>query len=151
MTQDPLSIRRLRTWLRLLRVTRNAENHLREFLRVNYDTTLPRFDVAAALYRSKEPMKMSELSKMLLVSNGNVTNIVDRLELEDKAQRVTHDGDRRVVFVELTPAGREWFQKVAAAHEQEVNKVFSNLGHAELTQLRDLLRIAERNRNGQAS
>ena len=151
MTQDPLSIRRLRTWLRLLRVTRNAENHLREFLRVNYDTTLPRFDVAAALYRSKEPMKMSELSKMLLVSNGNVTNIVDRLELEDKAQRVTHDADRRVVFVELTPAGREWFQKVAAAHEQEVNNVFANLGHDELTQLRDLLRIAERNRNGQAS
>lgn len=151
MTQDPLSLRRLRTWLRLLRVTRNAENHLREFLRVNYDTTLPRFDVAAALYRSKEPMKMSELSKMLLVSNGNVTNIVDRLELEDKAQRVTHDTDRRVVFVELTPAGREWFQKVAAAHEQEVNKVFSNLGHAELTQLRDLLRIAERNRNDQVS
>ena len=59
----PLSQRRLRTWIRLLRLTRSTENHLREFLRVNYDTTLPRFDVAAALHREAAPMKMSELSE----------------------------------------------------------------------------------------
>ncbi len=67
---DALSRRRLRTWIRLLRITRSTENHLREYLRVNYDTTLPRFDVAAALYRVGKPMKMSELSQMLLVSKG---------------------------------------------------------------------------------
>ena len=49
-----LSRRRLRGWLRLLRLTRQTENHLREYLRVNHATTLPRFDVMAALYRAGE-------------------------------------------------------------------------------------------------
>lgn len=143
MSEDRLSLRRLRTWLRLLRLVRGAENQLRDFLRVNYDTTLPRFDVAAALYRHKGQMKMSDLSKMLLVSNGNATTVVDRLEREGKAKRTVSDQDKRVVLVELTEAGRTWFQEIATAHEQEVNKIFSTLDSSDLTQLRDLIRIAE--------
>ena len=41
----------LRLWLRMLKTTRGVENELRERLRVNFRTTLPRFDVMAALYR----------------------------------------------------------------------------------------------------
>lgn len=71
---DPLSKRRLKLWIRLLGVTRAAEAELREFLRVKHNTTLPRFDVMAALYRRREGATMSELSRMLLVSNGNATD-----------------------------------------------------------------------------
>ena len=39
--QTPLARRRLRTWLRLLRLTRHSENQLREYLRINHATTLP--------------------------------------------------------------------------------------------------------------
>ena len=46
-----LSKRRLKTWIRLLGVTRGAENHLRDYLRRAHATTLPRFDVMAALWR----------------------------------------------------------------------------------------------------
>lgn len=143
MERDPLSLRRLRTWLRLLRLVRGTESRLRDFLRLTYGTTLPRFDVAAALYRQDAPMKMSDLSRMLLVSNGNATNVVDRLELEGKVQRVASDTDKRVVLVELTPAGRAWFREISAAHEREVNEIFAALGHDELSQLRDLIRLAE--------
>lgn len=144
MSTDPLSVRRLRAWLRALRLVRGTEKQLREFLRVNFDTTLPRFDVAAALFRRDTPMKMSDLSDLLLVSNGNATTVVDRLEREGRARRVASETDRRVVLVELTPMGRQWFQKIAAAHEQEVNRIFSNLGEEELTRFRDLIKIAER-------
>jgi DNA-binding MarR family transcriptional regulator len=64
-----------------------AEGHLREHLRVNHDTTLPRFDVMAALWRRREGVTMSELSRMLLVSNGNATAVVDRLEKDGLARR----------------------------------------------------------------
>ena len=77
---DPLSKRRLKMWIRLLGVTRAAQSQLREFLRVQHDTTLPRFDVMAALYRRRDGVTMTELSRMLLVSNGNATTVVDRLE-----------------------------------------------------------------------
>ena len=60
-----------------------------------FDTTLPRFDVMAALYRSPEGMLMSDLSRFLLVSNGNVTGIVDRLVSDGFVARAQREGDRR--------------------------------------------------------
>ncbi len=138
-----LSRRRLRTWIRLLRITRSTENRLREFLRVNFDTTLPRFDVAAALYRNGKPMKMSDLSQRLLVSNGNATAVVDRLERDALARRLPSDDDKRVVLVALTDRGRAWFEELAAAHEREVNAIFAALGSDELDTIRTLMRQLE--------
>ncbi|NIZ59771.1 MarR family transcriptional regulator [Sedimentitalea sp. CY04] len=137
-----LSRRRLRTWIRLLRLTRRSESHLREFLRVNHDTTLPRFDVMAALHRNEAPMKMSELSRMLLVSNGNATTVITRLEQDGWVVRTPVKTDRRVIEVQMTDQGRAEFEVLAAAHEAEVDKLFADLGHDELDALRDLLQRA---------
>lgn len=142
-SHDSLSTRRLRTWLRLLRITRGTERHLREFLRVEHDTTLPRFDVMAALHRQGTPMKMSELSKKLLVSNGNATTVVDRLEKDGLARRVPSAEDKRVVRVSLTEQGLRRFEELAAANEAEVNALFAQLGHDDLDEIRDLLKRVE--------
>lgn len=139
----PLSRRRLRTWLRLLRLTRATENRLREYLRVEHGTTLPRFDVMAALYRSDEPLKMSDLSKLLLVSNGNASTIVNRLEKDGLVIRQALPQDRRVVKVALTELGRQNFEVQARGHEDVVNGLFETLDHEHLDTIRDLLRRAD--------
>src|SRR5262245_65647865 len=72
----PISKQRLRLWLRLLRSQRAIEAQLRERLRTKFSITLPQFDVMAALARSAEGMTMTELSRQLMVSNGNVTGII---------------------------------------------------------------------------
>lgn len=149
MRDTDLPLRRLRTWIRLLRLTRATENHLREYLRVNHDTTLPRFDVMAALHRTKGPLKMSELSRQLLVSNGNATAVVERLEKEGLARRFPGEGDRRVVLAELTDKGRAVFEAQAAEHRAEVDRLFSMLGHEELNALRDILHRVEEASDGQ--
>lgn len=146
-----LARRRLRAWIRLLRLTRGAENQLRDFLRVNYNTTLPRFDVMATLFRAVEPMKMSDLSRMLLVSNGNATAVVDRLKSDGLVNRVPSETDRRVVMVSLTDAGRAQFETLARAHEIEVDRILAHLGAEDLDVMRDLIRRAEgaaRDKNG---
>ena len=102
----PASKARLRLWLRMLGVTRLVEAELRERLRQGFDTTLPRFDVLAALHRSPAGLKMSELSSVLRVSNGNVTGIVDRLVDDGLVVRVPVEGDRRAMLVRLTAQGR---------------------------------------------
>ena len=137
---DPLSKRRLKMWIRLLGVTRAAESHLREFLRVQHDTTLPRFDVLAALYRRREGVTMSELSRMLLVSNGNATTVVDRLENDGLVRRTPSETDRRTVFVALTPEGLRQFEGLATQHEAEVSRLFANLSEADLDLLTDILK-----------
>ena len=137
---DPLSKRRLKMWIRLLGVTRAADSHLREFLRVQHDTTLPRFDVLAALYRRREGVTMSELSRMLLVSNGNATTVVDRLENDGLVRRTPSETDRRTVFVALTPEGLRQFEGLATQHEAEVSRLFANLSEADLEALTDILK-----------
>ncbi len=137
---DPLSKRRLKMWIRLLGVTRAAEGQLREFLRVNHNTTLPRFDVLAALYRRREGVTMSELSRMLLVSNGNATTVVDRLEKDRLVQRSASETDRRTVFVALTARGLQQFETLADEHEREVNALFDSLSETELETLTGVLK-----------
>lgn len=140
VTQDALSKRRLKMWIRLLGVTRAAEGELREFLRVQHGTTLPRFDVMAALYRRREGVTMSELSRMLLVSNGNATTVVDRLETDGLVRRTPSETDRRTVFVALTAAGIQQFEVLAAGHEAEVARMFAGLSEADLETLTDILK-----------
>ena len=137
---DALSKRRLKMWIRLLGVTRVAESHLREFLRVGHGTTLPRFDVMAALYRRQGGVTMSELSRMLLVSNGNATTVVDRLENDGLVRRTQSDADRRTVFVALTREGLVQFETLAAEHEHELSRVFGTLSETDLETLTDILK-----------
>ena len=127
---DGLSKRRLKLWIRLLGVTRAAEAELREVLRKDHATTLPRFDVMAALHRRSDPVTMGELSRLLLVSNGNATAVVDRLEAEGLVARQPDPADRRTVRVALTAEGRAAFERLAAEHEAAVDRLFGALDEA---------------------
>ncbi|HSF63881.1 MAG TPA: MarR family transcriptional regulator [Paracoccaceae bacterium] len=140
MTDDPLSKRRLKLWIRLLGVTRAAEGHLREHLRTRHDTTLPRFDVMAALWRRREGVTMSDLSRMLLVSNGNATAVVDRLEKDGLARRTPLVTDRRTVHVALTDEGLRVFEGLAASHEAEVNALFAGLTEDDIDAMTAILK-----------
>ena len=130
---------RLRVWLRLLKIQRQMETEIRERLRLDYATTLPRFDVLAALYREEKGLKMSELSTALMVSNGNVTGIVERLVSDGLVVRVPVSGDRRAMLVRLTERGREFFAEMARTHEGWVSTVLSSLSDDETDQLFQLL------------
>lgn len=114
---EDVSKERLRLWLRLLKTTRSIEATLRENFRDEFGTTLPRFDVMAALSRYEDGLKMSEISGTLRVSNGNVTGIVDRLSEDGLLVRVSVPGDRRASRVRLTKKGLEEFDRQAKAHE----------------------------------
>jgi DNA-binding MarR family transcriptional regulator len=122
---------RLRLWLRFLKASRSIEATLRENLREEFKTTLPRFDVMAALSRYDEGLKMSQLSGVLRVSNGNVTGIVDRLCEDGFLIRVPVQGDRRACLVRMTRRGNEEFARQAAAHEAWVDEMLRDFSPQE--------------------
>ncbi|WP_394688858.1 MarR family winged helix-turn-helix transcriptional regulator [Hoeflea sp.] len=136
---------RLRLWLKLLKAAKHVEGELRESLRTEFDTTLPRFDVMAALYRAEAGLKMSELSSVLRVSNGNVTGIVDRLVEDGAIIRVPVDNDRRATTVRLTQAGHEQFAEMASRHEEWVNTMLGDVDIEDIRAMSDQLeRIASK-------
>lgn len=135
----PHSKQSLRLWLRLLSCSTVIEKRLRNRLAREFDTTLPRFDVLAVLERAKGGLTMGELSEALMVSNGNVTGLINRLIADGHVIREVDNKDRRTFRVRLSPTGREEFAIMARTHENWVDGMFSELSNAEIAQLMEML------------
>jgi len=129
----------LRLWLRLLACSTLVEKSVRARLAAEYETTLPRFDVLAALERTPDGLQLGELSRALLVSNGNVTGVIARLVAEGLVDRRVDESDGRVARVSLTTAGRAAFLEMAAAHEAWIEAMFHGLDPADQEELLSLL------------
>lgn len=133
----------VRLWLRLLSCTMVIEKRVRRGLADQFQTTLPRFDILAALDRAAASnsagLSMSALSAALKVSNGNVTGLVQTLLKDGDVAMGTAPGDRRTALVEITPQGRHRFAEMAAQHHRWIADVMAGLGAAEVTALHELL------------
>lgn len=126
MSADPARAR-LRLWLRLLATTNEIERVLRRRMRAEFGTTLPRFDVMAALDRAPGGLSMSELSRHLMVTNGNTTTLVAALERDGLVARSVSPTDRRSFSVALTAAGRASFEQMAAGHARWVSELLADV------------------------
>jgi DNA-binding MarR family transcriptional regulator len=129
----------LRVWLQLLTCTTLIERHIRERLRERFDITLPRFDMMAQLDREPKGLKMSELSRRLMVTGGNVTGLTDQLVAEGLVVRRGIPGDRRAYNVRLTPKGKRQFEAMAAEHEAWIGALFERFPPQEREALRESL------------
>jgi DNA-binding MarR family transcriptional regulator len=136
---EPQSKRRLRLWLRLYAASSVIEREMRRFLRMRFATTLPRFDLMAALERAPEGLTMGELSRRLMVSGGNVTSIVAGLERDGLVCRRQPASDRRTSYVALTEQGRAAFMAMAAEHERWIGELLADVADDDVDALTDLL------------
>jgi len=132
--------RSLRLWLRLLTCATTIEQTIAQRLRDEFGSTLPRFDMLSALDRAGETgLTMGEVSRMLMVSNGNVTGLAQRLKADGLIEPLS-GADRRVQRVRLTALGRTRFAAMAAAHEHWIETLLADLTPAEAD---DLIRLLE--------
>ncbi|MEX0969489.1 MAG: MarR family transcriptional regulator [Paracoccaceae bacterium] len=137
---NPGTRARLRVWIKLLTVNRIMQAELREKMRLEFGSTLPRFDVMAALDREPQGMRMSALSSALMVSNGNITGIVDRLVSDGVVERLAVPGDRRAFIVRLTEAGQHEFAARAAIHAGWIDELLQGLSEEDADTITAILR-----------
>jgi DNA-binding MarR family transcriptional regulator len=101
-----------------------------------WNLTLPQFDVLAELARADaRGFTFVELSRLLLVTSGNLTGIVDRLEQEQLVVREPDKADRRVVRVRLTAKGRKLTGRILPQHAEDVRAILAEVPHETLAQL----------------
>jgi DNA-binding MarR family transcriptional regulator len=129
----------LRLWLRLLTCTTLIEGEVRRRLRDRFGVTLPRFDLMAQLDRAPDGMTLSDLSRRMMVSNGNLTGLVERLVGSGHLDRRTSDSDRRAQVIRLTELGRAEFRAMAAEHEAWIAAIFQDLSRRDQEDLMRLL------------
>lgn len=128
----------LRLWLRLLTCATLIEGEIRSRLRARFDVTLPRFDLMAQLEKAPEGLTLGELSRRMMVSNGNITGLVERLVETGHILREAHPTDRRIAYVRLTEAGHAAFAEMAREHATWISELFAGTPAAEQ---RTLLRL----------
>jgi DNA-binding MarR family transcriptional regulator len=129
----------LRLWLRLLTCTTLIEGEVRGRLREQFDVTLPRFDLMAQLDKAPDGMTLSDLSKRMMVSNGNLTGLVDRLVTSGHIVRTASPTDRRATVISLTESGRGEFRAMATEHELWIADLFGGLTEKDRGDLMRLL------------
>lgn len=138
----------LRLWLRLFATANLVEAELSRRLRAEFSMTLPRFDLMAQLDKAAEALTLGELSRRLMVTNGNVTGLVDRLAEDGLVERRVRRADRRSATVRLTEAGEALFREMAKAHRGWVAELFAGVDAPSQSQLSALLRAARESVGG---
>jgi DNA-binding MarR family transcriptional regulator len=129
----------LRLWLRLFTCKQVIESEVRRRLRDSFAVTLPRFDLLAQLDRAPKGMTLGELSQRMMVTNGNVTGLVDRLVEQGLIDRRPSPKDRRAQIVSLTAEGRRSFRAMARANGDWVAEMFADLTADDIATLLRLL------------
>jgi len=130
----------LRIWLRVLTSSQLIEKRVRGRFRAEFDTTLPRFDVMAALARVPQGQTMGDISRWLLVSSGNITGIISRLEADGLVTRTRDAHDHRTYTVKLSRTGRQAFERLSRAHEKWVRNMLAGMSRTEMVALDGLLK-----------
>ena len=133
---------RRRAWVQTLRVTQLVERQIVAVL-TRHGLTLPQFDVIATL-RFSEGVTQQELAKRLLVTKGNVTGVLDRLEALDWVERRPDPQDRRANRLHLTAAGRRKIGQVMPEHDAVMLAVMKGVSDADVKTLRKVLGEIER-------
>lgn len=128
----------LRAWIALARCYSTFSREVSA--RVDdYGLTLPQFGVLEALHHLG-PLALGEIAEKLLVTGGNVTFVMDRLEAQGLAYRDRSDEDRRVVRARLTADGRRLIEASFPQHAVFICGLMEELTRNEQQELRRLLK-----------
>ncbi len=130
--------RALRLWIALARCYSTFSRVVGAKI-LDYGLTIPQFGILEALHHLG-PLSLGELAEKLLVTGGNVTYVMDRLEEQGLVYRDRSNEDRRVIQAKLTPEGRALISRVFPGHASYVREIVSHLDAGEQEALRRLLK-----------
>lgn len=130
----------LRAWIQLTKCAKRIEAHVNRRFAEAHGTSLARFDVLANLERcAGHAASTTELSRLLLASQGNITRLLDRMQDDGLVRRRPSPRDGRVSEVQMTRAGEALFARLARDHEAWTDDLFGPLDNGELKRLTGLL------------
>lgn len=98
--------------------------------------------------RLRGALAQRDIAENLLKSGGNITVVVDNLERAKLVQRTRDTEDRRIVYVELTPLGRETFDRIYPGHLERIKNAMAGLSQEECTLV---MRLMDRLNGGETN
>ena len=117
--------RALKLWVVLARATAAISARLQEQVGAR-GLTLTEFGILEVLYH-KGPLLLGEVQRLILVSSGGVTYLVDRLEQKGYVERKSCSEDRRARYAALTDAGEKLIDEIFPEHAAGIEALMSEL------------------------
>ncbi|MBU5255529.1 MULTISPECIES: MarR family winged helix-turn-helix transcriptional regulator [Tissierella] len=109
-----------------------------------YDLSNTKFNVLVILYKGcTEEMYMSKIGERMLLSNANITGLIDRLEEQSLVKRVRSKEDRRKIVIKITEKGINSVEKVMEDYIKWSKKLMEVLTVEENNQLIKLLKTLQ--------
>ncbi len=133
----------LRAWLTLLNTSNAIKKSVDGRLRARFGISISRFDVMSALQRHPQGLRAGALSRQLMVTEGNTTQVTAPLIRDGLVERRPSPLDARGVIFSLTPKGLKLFDAIAAEHKEWIHDAFANHDARDLAELRALLNKLE--------
>jgi DNA-binding MarR family transcriptional regulator len=126
-TADSFTPRELAAWRGLLEVHAHVLRQLDVQMRAAHGLTLSQSEVLIFLDDApSQQMRMAELAKEVLLSSSGGTRLVERLETLGYVSRRAATDDRRVLYAQLTDAGRHVAKAARTTYQQGVRETFLN-------------------------
>lgn len=104
-----------------------------------FGLNLTEFAVLELLFH-KGDQPIQQIGKKILISSGNMTYVLDKLESRRYIKRINCPKDRRVIYAALTDEGRKVVSLIFPIHEEMINNLFSEINHVEKEMLIYLLK-----------
>ncbi len=137
MQKEP-TIRDTMLWVRIALTFNLLYKEIKRELS-SFNLTIPQADIIVCLHRSKG-LPLSELAERLLVTGGNITGVIDRLERAGYVIRVKDGVDRRVVHARLTPEGEKLYRELLPPYKTVLSSVNNLLEPKEQKELARILK-----------
>jgi DNA-binding MarR family transcriptional regulator len=110
-----------------------AELYTKE-LNKKYSITSAQLNCLLAIYENG-PLPPSQIARRMLVNSSTVTGVIDRLELKGLVERQRNSADRRIIYIRLTPNGKEMAKVAPPPIQQRVIDGLQRMPAYELDQI----------------
>ncbi len=127
----PKSDYRMGVWLAMLGCFTSVERTLRHRFSQVFSASLPRYDVLTALVQFPGGLTMGQLASKLMVSKGNITGVVSRLQNAKYVSQARSSADKRVQLVTVTVAGQRLWEEMHTEYRSVIDELFSQLSQAQ--------------------
>lgn len=104
-----------------------------------FGLNLTEFAVLELLFH-KGDTPIQHIGKKILISSGNMTYVLDKLETKGFIKRLPCPKDRRVTYAVLTEEGHQLISSIFPEHEQMIDQLFSQINSTEKEMLIYLLK-----------
>ena len=139
----PATEYRMGVWLAMVGCFTSVERSLRRRFTSVFRSSLPRYDVLTALAQFPDGLTMGQLASKMMVSKGNITGVIRRLQQSKCVSQARSRDDKRIQVVTITTKGRKLWEQMHAEYCTVINELLAQLPRSESKELTEGLILAQ--------